>query len=107
MDILVKNNYFYADGKTYQCAIGANGISSNKKEGDLKTQQELIILQKFSIEKIELVSLTCLSILKKLEKQMDGVMMLIVHLIISISDFLLKRVLKSYFETTIFTTLYV
>ena len=37
MDILVKNNYLYADGKTYQCAIGANGISSNKKEGDLKT----------------------------------------------------------------------
>ncbi len=37
MDILVKNNYFYADGKKYQCAIGANGISSDKKEGDLKT----------------------------------------------------------------------
>ena len=47
MDILVKNNYFYADGKKYQCAIGANGISSNKKEGDLKTPAGTYSLQKF------------------------------------------------------------
>ncbi len=37
MDILVKNNNFYIDNKKYKCAIGTNGISSSKKEGDLKT----------------------------------------------------------------------
>ena len=42
MDILVKNNYFYADGKTYQCAIIRKKFSAGT------------YFTKFSIEKIKL-----------------------------------------------------
>ena len=37
MDILVKNNYLFAKNRKLRCALGLNGITKNKKEGDLCT----------------------------------------------------------------------
>ena len=37
MHLLVKNNYLFLENKTLPCALGHNGITNNKKEGDLST----------------------------------------------------------------------
>ena len=37
MNLLVKNNYLFLENKILPCAIGRNGITKNKKEGDLST----------------------------------------------------------------------
>lgn len=37
MNLLVKNNYLFAGNKALPCALGLNGITNNKKEGDLST----------------------------------------------------------------------
>ena len=37
MNLLVKNNYLFVENKILPCALGLNGITSNKKEGDLST----------------------------------------------------------------------
>ena len=47
MNLLVKNNYLFLENKTLRCALGRNGITNNKKEGDLSTP-----VGTFSINKI-------------------------------------------------------
>ena len=37
MDLLVKNNHLFLKNKKLQCALGINGLTDNKKEGDLST----------------------------------------------------------------------
>ena len=37
MNIIVKNNTLWFDGKTYQCAVGKSGFTHEKIEGDNKT----------------------------------------------------------------------
>lgn len=37
MDLLVKNNHLFLKNKRLQCALGVNGLTNNKKEGDLST----------------------------------------------------------------------
>ncbi len=37
MNLLVKDNHIYIDGAKYSCAIGKNGITNKKNEGDLCT----------------------------------------------------------------------
>ena len=37
MELLVKNNHLFVKGKKLQCAIGLNGLTENKQEGDLST----------------------------------------------------------------------
>ena len=37
MKLLVKNNYLFVKGEKLQCAIGLNGLTENKQEGDLST----------------------------------------------------------------------
>ena len=37
MELLVKNNYLFLENKKYQCAVGKNGLTKNKIEGDLCT----------------------------------------------------------------------
>tara|TARA_Y200000002_G_scaffold25196_1_gene18983 strand:- start:7725 stop:8219 length:495 start_codon:yes stop_codon:yes gene_type:complete len=37
MDLLVKNNHLFIKGKKLQCAVGRNGLTKMKKEGDLST----------------------------------------------------------------------
>ena len=37
MKLLVQNNYLHLDNDKYSCAIGLNGLSKNKIEGDKKT----------------------------------------------------------------------
>tara|TARA_A100001011_G_scaffold125746_1_gene132643 strand:- start:8698 stop:9192 length:495 start_codon:yes stop_codon:yes gene_type:complete len=37
MDLLVKNNHLFLKNKRLQCALGINGLTDNKKEGDLST----------------------------------------------------------------------
>ncbi len=37
MQLLVKNNYLFTRGEQFQCAIGLNGLTENKREGDLST----------------------------------------------------------------------
>lgn len=37
MNLLVKNNNLITNAKKLQCAIGRNGLTNNKKEGDLCT----------------------------------------------------------------------
>ena len=37
MELLVKNNHLFVKGQQLQCAIGLNGLTENKREGDLST----------------------------------------------------------------------
>ena len=37
MKLLVKNNHLFVEGRKIQCAIGLNGLTENKQEGDLST----------------------------------------------------------------------
>ena len=37
MKLLVKNNHLFVKGEQLQCAIGLNGLTENKHEGDLST----------------------------------------------------------------------
>ena len=37
MDLLVKNNHLFLKNRKLQCALGINGLTDNKKEGDLST----------------------------------------------------------------------
>lgn len=37
MELLVKNNHLFVEGRQIQCAIGLNGLTENKQEGDLCT----------------------------------------------------------------------
>jgi L,D-peptidoglycan transpeptidase YkuD (ErfK/YbiS/YcfS/YnhG family) len=37
MELLVKNNHLFVEGRKIQCAIGLNGLTENKQEGDLST----------------------------------------------------------------------
>tara|TARA_X000001036_G_C20616412_1_gene781162 strand:+ start:821 stop:1315 length:495 start_codon:yes stop_codon:yes gene_type:complete len=37
MDLLVKNNHLFMKDQKLQCALGLNGLTENKKEGDLST----------------------------------------------------------------------
>ena len=37
MELLVKNNHLFVKGKKFQCALGLNGLTKNKQEGDLST----------------------------------------------------------------------
>ena len=37
MDLLVKNNHLFIKDRELKCAIGVNGLTKNKKEGDLST----------------------------------------------------------------------
>tara|TARA_Y100000992_G_C21207911_1_gene463902 strand:- start:355 stop:876 length:522 start_codon:yes stop_codon:yes gene_type:complete len=37
MKLLVKNNHLFAKGQQLRCAIGLNGLTENKQEGDLST----------------------------------------------------------------------
>tara|TARA_X000000950_G_scaffold243982_1_gene299780 strand:- start:1546 stop:2040 length:495 start_codon:yes stop_codon:yes gene_type:complete len=37
MKLLVKNNHLFLEGRQIRCAIGLNGLTENKKEGDLCT----------------------------------------------------------------------
>jgi L,D-peptidoglycan transpeptidase YkuD (ErfK/YbiS/YcfS/YnhG family) len=37
MELLLQNNYLHTDTGIYRCAIGDNGVSTNKVEGDLCT----------------------------------------------------------------------
>ena len=37
MKLLVKNNHLFTEGSQIRCAIGLNGLTENKKEGDLCT----------------------------------------------------------------------
>ena len=37
MNLLVKNNNLFANSSKLRCAIGRNGLTTNKKEGDLST----------------------------------------------------------------------
>ena len=37
MELLVKNNHLFVEGRQIQCAIGLNGLTEGKKEGDLST----------------------------------------------------------------------
>ena len=37
MKLLVKNNQLFVKGEQLQCAIGRNGLTGNKREGDLST----------------------------------------------------------------------
>ena len=37
MQLMVKNNHFFVKGEQLQCAIGLNGLTKNKHEGDLST----------------------------------------------------------------------
>ena len=37
MELLVKNNHLFVRGEKLQCAIGLNGLTENKREGDLST----------------------------------------------------------------------
>lgn len=34
MQILVKNNYLYANEKSFRCSIGSGGLTNKKREGD-------------------------------------------------------------------------
>ena len=47
MKLLVQNNYLHLDNDKYSCAIGLNGLSKNKIEGDKKTP-----IGQFRFEKI-------------------------------------------------------
>ena len=37
MELLVINNHLFVEGRQMQCAIGLNGLTENKQEGDLST----------------------------------------------------------------------
>ena len=37
MELLVKNKHLYVKGEKFQCALGLNGLTENKEEGDLST----------------------------------------------------------------------
>ena len=37
MKLLVKNNHLFINNRQLQCAIGLNGLTDNKQEGDLST----------------------------------------------------------------------
>ena len=37
MGLLVKNNHLFLKNRKLQCALGINGLTDNKKEGDLST----------------------------------------------------------------------
>ena len=37
MELLVKNNRLFVEGRQIQCAIGLNGLTNDKQEGDLST----------------------------------------------------------------------
>ena len=37
MDLLVKSNHLFVKDKKLRCAIGSNGLTHNKKEGDMST----------------------------------------------------------------------
>ena len=37
MELLVKNNHLFVKGEQLQCVIGRNGLTKNKREGDLST----------------------------------------------------------------------
>ena len=37
MDLLVKNNHLFVRDKKLKCAVGHNGLTNDKKEGDLST----------------------------------------------------------------------
>ena len=37
MELLVKNNHLFVEGRQIRCAIGLNGLTENKQEGDLCT----------------------------------------------------------------------
>jgi L,D-peptidoglycan transpeptidase YkuD (ErfK/YbiS/YcfS/YnhG family) len=37
MNLLVKKNHLFVKGEQLQCAIGLNGLTENKREGDLST----------------------------------------------------------------------
>ena len=37
MELLVKNNHLFVEGRQIRCAIGLNGLTKNKQEGDLCT----------------------------------------------------------------------
>ena len=37
MELLVKNNHLFVEGRQIRCAIGLNGLTRDKQEGDLST----------------------------------------------------------------------
>ena len=37
MELLVKNNHLFVKDRKLQCALGINGLTENKREGDLST----------------------------------------------------------------------
>ncbi len=37
MNLLVKDNHIYINGTKYDCAVGKNGITNKKSEGDMST----------------------------------------------------------------------
>jgi Uncharacterized protein conserved in bacteria len=37
MELLVKDNHLFIKEEKLQCAIGLNGLTENKREGDLST----------------------------------------------------------------------
>ncbi len=37
MELLVKDNHLFVKGEQFQCAVGLNGLTENKHEGDLST----------------------------------------------------------------------
>lgn len=47
MKFLVRNNYLHAENESFRCAIGLNGLTMNKIEGDLSTP-----IGEFMFEKI-------------------------------------------------------
>ena len=57
MNIKIKKHFLYYKGYKLKCAIGKSGITSNKKEGDLKTPKgrfkfEFLLFRKDRIKKV-------------------------------------------------------
>ena len=108
MNLLVQNNYLHSDLGRFACAIGRDGLTTNKIEGDHKTPVGEFKFKKIYYRKDKLGEMVSLIyLLQLLKKMMDGVMIQKANSTINILNFLLMQVLRNYSEMMIFMIYYV
>ena len=106
MKLLVKNNHLFAKGQQLRCAIGLNGLTENKQEGDLSTPIGTFHFNKIYYRADRLGSMKFIidsSIINKNDGWCDDQEVIC---IISIFNFRFKKVQNIYIETMISMTSY-
>ena len=105
--IIVRNKVLKYKNFLYKCAIGKNGITNSKIEGDKCTPSGIYSIEKiyYREDKLNLPKIDFQTI--PINKNFGWCDDILVHIIISLLNFLFHIVLKFYLEKMIYIILFV